>query len=190
MTTGALGVIVTPAQGNRIPPGAAVIADNGCFGSSYVGDERWWAWLTRLPAARVRFAVAPDVVGDARATLTRSSPWLPAIRALGLPAAFVAQDGLEHLTVPWESFDVLFIGGSTEWKLGPAARALVGVATARGVPVHMGRVNSWRRLRYAHAIGCSSADGTYLTFGPDVLLPRLLRFLGEVNTQGALFTGR
>lgn len=28
----------------------------------------------------------------------------------------------------------------------------------------MGRVNSERRLRYAHTIGCDSADGTYIKF--------------------------
>ena len=24
---------------------------------------------------------------------------------------------MEHLTVPWDDFDALFIGGSTSWKL-------------------------------------------------------------------------
>jgi hypothetical protein len=99
--------------------------------------------------------------------------------------AFVAQDGLESLTVPWDDFDVLFIGGTTEWKLGPQARALVADAKARGKWVHMGRVNSERRYRYAHAIGCDSVDGTYLTFGPDENLPKLLRW-ARVEDQLAL----
>lgn len=45
----------------------------------------------------------------------------------------------------------------------------------------MGRVNSLRRLRHAAAIGCDSADGTYLAFGPDRNLPRLLDWIGAVN---------
>ncbi|MET7951050.1 hypothetical protein [Micromonospora sp. NPDC005324] len=45
----------------------------------------------------------------------------------------------------------------------------------------MGRVNSLRRLRHATAIGCHSADGTYLAFGPDQNLPNLLSWLQTVN---------
>lgn len=185
MTRGELGTILTPAQGNRLPPAAVWAADNGCFGKGYPGDEAWLAWLGRHSphADRCLFATAPDVVGDAAATLARSLPHLPAIRALGYPAALVAQDGLEHLTVPWGAFDVLFIGGSTEWKLGPAARRLVGEAKARGKHVHMGRVNSRRRWGYAEYIGCDSVDGTFLAFGPDVNLPRLRGW----TVQGSLF---
>jgi hypothetical protein len=46
-----------------------------------------------------------------------------------------------------------------------------------GKGTHMGRVNSNRRLQYAATIGCDSADGTYLAFGPDQNLPRLLWWL-------------
>jgi hypothetical protein len=188
MTAGLIDCIVTPAQGNLIPDQATICADNGCFGKGYPGDQAWLAWLDTLPADRVTFAVAPDVVGDAAATLARSAPFLPLIRGKGLPAAFVAQDGLEHLLVPWDDFDALFIGGTTAWKLGPAARALVGEAKARGKWVHMGRVNSERRYTYAAWIGCDSADGTFLTFGPDVNLPRIQAWLRTLD-QLPLFGG-
>jgi len=181
MSAGVIDCIVTPAQGNRIPDGAYICADNGCFGKGYPGDEAWWAWLQTLPADRCRFAVAPDVVADAAATLERSTPWLSRIRGLGIPAAFVAQDGLENMAVPWDSFDVLFIGGSTEWKLGPHARALTGEAKRRGKWVHMGRVNSQLRMRYAMNIGCDSADGTFIAFGPDQNLPKVLGWLRHVD---------
>jgi hypothetical protein len=191
MQAGLLGCIETPLQGNRPVPGAVWCADNSCFGRSYPGDEAWFAWLQRHAhrASSCLFAVAPDVVGDAAATLTRSAPWLPKIRELGYPAAFVAQDGLEHLEVPWDSFDVLFIGGSTWWKLSLHARQLVAEAKARGKWVHMGRVNSYKRLAYADAIGCDSADGTYITFGPDLNLPKMLTNLRRVHTQPALMDG-
>jgi hypothetical protein len=177
MTAGLLDMIATPKQGNVIPPGATWCADNGCYGKGYPGDQAWIAWLasyTPEEISRCVFAVAPDVVGDAAATWERSEPWLPRIRALGYPAALVAQNGLEDLDVPWDAFDVLFIGGDDAWKLGPAARQLVAEAKARGKHVHMGRVNSARRFRYAAAIGCDSVDGTYLKFGPDVNLPDVL----------------
>lgn len=183
-------MIATPKQGNRLPDGVAWIADNGCFGKGYPGDDAWLAWLGAYTAeerSRCLFAVAPDVVGDAAATLARSMPWLPKIRALGYPAALVAQNGLEDLGVPWEAFDALFIGGDTAWKLGPHARHLVAEARLRGKWVHMGRVNSERRLRYADAIGCDSVDGTYLAFGPDLNLPNVLAWVRGVNDSGSLF---
>jgi hypothetical protein len=169
MTAGLLGAIMTPKQGNRLPDSVEWCADNGCYGKDYPGDEGWLTWLEGFAYAadRCAFAVAPDVVADAAATLEWSLPFLPQIRDLGYSAAFVAQDGQEHLPVPWGSFDVLFIGGSTEWKLGPAARELVAEAKRRGKPVHMGRVNSRRRYLYADLIGCDSADGTYIAHGPD-----------------------
>jgi hypothetical protein len=189
MQRGDLGFIDTPAQGNVRPDGVAWCADNGAFSDNF-DEDKWWAFLERN-AARADscvFAVAPDVVGDAAATLERSLPWLPKIRALGYPAAFVAQDGLEDLEVPWDEFDVLFIGGSTAWKLGGHARHLVRDAKAQGKWVHMGRVNSERRWRYADAIGVDSCDGTFLTFGPDVNLPRLMAWTRN-NGQPALFGG-
>jgi hypothetical protein len=180
-----IGYIDTPAQGNKRPLGVTWCADNGCFGKGYPGDEKWLAWLAAnaYAASDCIFATAPDVVGDSAATLERSKPWLQPIRDLGYPAALVAQDGLEDLEVPWDHFDVLFIGGSTEWKLGAAARALVKEARGRGKQVHMGRVNSLRRYRYAEAIGCDTVDGTFLTFGPEKNLSRLRGWIENLETQ-------
>lgn len=176
MGAGLIDCIETPKQGNRPVDGALWCADNGCFGKGYPGDAEWFAWLeaNAYRADSCVFAVAPDVVGDAAATLERSAPWLPRIRALGYPAALVAQDGLESRTVPWDAFDCLFIGGTTGWKLGRHARDLAGEARRRGKWVHMGRVNSERRFRYAQTIGCNSVDGTYLTYAPDINVHRVL----------------
>ena len=188
MTTGRLSAIMTPKQGNALPDGVEWCADNGCFGKGWPGEAAWIAWLesyTPEQRARCRFAVAPDAVGDAEATLKRSLPWLPRVHALGYPVAYVAQDGSETISPPWDALDVLFIGGSTEWKLGHHARALVREARRRDKRVHMGRVNSERRYRYALAIGCDSADGTYLTFGPETNLPNVLSWL-RVTDQSAL----
>lgn len=181
MTAGLLDCIVTPKQGQAIPDGAWFCADNGVFGKGYPGDDLWWAWVQTLPREHCRFVVAPDVVADAAATIIRSTPWLGRIRALGLPAAFVGQDGLQDLSVPWDDFDVFFIGGSTDWKIGPHARALAAEAKRRGKQVHMGRVNSLKRLDYAHLIGCDSTDGTFITFAPDANLPKMLRWLTAVH---------
>lgn len=189
MTAGLLAQIATPASGNVINPGTDWCADNAVFAGKYPGDDAYLAWLqARLPFVdRCLFAVAPDVVGDAAATLALSAPMLPRIRALGYKAALVAQNGLEDLEVPWETFDCLFIGGDTTWKLGPRARTLVAEAKRRGKWVHMGRVNSRGRIQYAVVIGCDSVDGTYLAFGPDENLPKVLAWLREIDTQPSLF---
>jgi hypothetical protein len=181
MIAGEIGMMATPAEGRSPEPYPVWAADNGCFGKGFPGEPAWTAWLEKLSphADRCLFATAPDVVGDAQATLDRSLPHLPAIRAMGYPAALVAQDGLEDLEVPWDAFDVLFIGGSTDWKLGPAARRLVAEAKARCKWVHMGRVNSRRRWSYAEYLGCDSVDGTFLAFGPDVNLPRLASWITQ-----------
>lgn len=183
IAAGALGQLCSPRERRSVVPGAWWAADNGCYGTGYPGHPAWLAWLRRHAALRSRclFATAPDVVGDARATLARSRPWLPMLRTLDYPPALVAQDGLEDLDVPWPSFDVLFVGGTTEWKLSAAAADLVAEAHAQGKRVHLGRVNSLRRLQHAAALGCHTVDGTYLAFGPDKNLQRLLRWLHQLD---------
>lgn len=221
-----LGCILTPRQHNLLPVGSLWCADNGCgpgkdgrLVDGYPGDEAYLGILQGWAAAEdadpcdpdtsgCLFAAAPDVVGDARATLKRSERMLDWIRYAGYPAAFVAQNGLEDLDVPWDSFDVLFIGGSkecqpcgyvcpvadrerdrcpyclrvlAEWKLGPAARWLVAEAKRRGKRVHMGRVNSRKRLLAAHDMGCDTADGTKLTRAPDRYLPVVLSWQRDAN---------
>lgn len=189
MRTGLLGQIVTPAAGNALLPGVEWCADNAVFADKYPGDDAYLAWLEQRTwgADRCGFAVAPDVVCDAAATLDRSADMLPRIRRLGLPAALALQNGAEHLPVPWADFDVAFLGGDTDWKIGPHARRLTADARAHGKRVHMGRVNSRRRLRIAAQMGCDSADGTYLAFGPDQNLPALLGWLSELDRQEALW---
>ena len=174
-----LGVLCRPGNAVHLNVSAyqAWGADNGCFSPSGkpFDPDRWWAWLSALPnPADALFAVAPDVVGDATATLERSLPWLGRIRELGFRPAFVAQDGIRDTVIPWGAFDVLFIGGSTEFKLSNTARRLTIKAHNRRKWVHMGRVNSKRRFDVALSWGVDSVDGTFLAFGPTVNLPRLL----------------
>jgi hypothetical protein len=144
-----LGCMTTPAQGNVIPPGCLYACDNGKFGKGWPGGQAWFAWLKatigRYGPSRCLWAVAPDVPMDAAAPLAHSLPRLEAIRSLGVPVVFAAQDGSEHGLIPWDSTDVLFLAGSTGWKPSTAAHRLALEAHERGLAVHMGRVNSRRR---------------------------------------------
>ena len=177
MQAGELGLLITPNDKRRSThrPSFTWAADNGCFSPKNWTVERWWSWFVseRENAKNCIFATAPDRVGNADETMAQATPWLRRIRALGFPAALVAQDGVEKHRIPWDDFDVLFLGGSTAWKLSDHAFQLSHEARRRSKGVHMGRVNSGKRWRIADSFGCTSADGTFLAFGPKKNLPRL-----------------
>jgi len=105
---------------------------------------------------------------------------------LGYKSALVAQDGLENLDVPWDTFDCLFIGGTTDWKLSEPAYALTTEAKRRGKWAHMGRVNSFRRIVAASISSYDSVDGTLLTYGPDINIIKLKSWLDKLNKQPSL----
>lgn len=166
-----VGLMVQPGNGylRRADRYPFIAADNGCFNARWKEDH-WLDWLPGVPTERCLFAVAPDVYPDARATLERSYEFLELIRSLGLPVALVAQDGAESLSLPWEEFDCLFIGGEKkkrskdEWKVSDAAAGLVRRARDKGKWVHMGRCNSLARMERARQMGCNSADGTFIKY--------------------------
>lgn len=176
------GFMRTPRMGNAAPPWVWA-GDTGCYSPSGVRAfdcASYLGWLDRQDRDRCLFVTAPDRVGDPVATLALSLPVLPELRALGYAAALVAQDGLEDLVVPWHAFDALFIGGTTEWKLGPGPVKLIRTARKLGRYVHMGRVNSLRRFAYARSLGCHSVDGTFLAFGPTRNLARVEDWIANV----------
>lgn len=173
MTAGLLGQLVTPNAGNRLTARTWAL-DNGCFSESWNAD-RWVATLDRYrDTPGCLFAAVPDKVGDAAETNRLWARWHGAARDRGYRCAYVGQNGCRSIPASAGAF---FIGGDDDWKLGPDARSLVAEAKARGLWVHMGRVNTLRRLRYAALIGCDSVDGTTLAWGPDRNLPQLLRWL-------------
>jgi hypothetical protein len=140
-------------------------ADNGCFSDKWDAD-RWLSWLHRpMPRAGCLFATVPDVVANHRETMRRWDTWSPVVHATGFPVAFVAQNGSEDGGIPWDEVDAVFIGGDTEWKMSLHAFRIAREAKERGKWVHVGRVNSLKRLR-EWAGYADSSDGTFLAFGP------------------------
>jgi hypothetical protein len=164
-----IGGLITPSCGNSvdwyIKRGMSWAMDNDCFNA--LDEPAYRAMLARnagLPGCL--WVTAPDVVADANATIARFVEWYPVLAAYNYPIAFVAQDGLTSEETPWDLIDCLFIGGSTNFKLGHAAWLLATEAKERGKLLHMGRVNSRQRIVYAKAIGADSIDGrTFSSFG-------------------------
>ena len=180
-----LGLLAQPGTMSYIHESTTVTAfDNGCFGAGEKFNvNRWYSAVERLDPTRTLFVVVPDVVADAEGTWKRSAPLIPVVREMGFNAAYVAQNGMTVDNAPWPDIDAIFIGGTDAWKLGPEARAIAEAAHEQGKWVHMGRVNSFRRLNYAHSIGCDSVDGTYLKYSLTENLPRLLGWLDKLSGQ-------
>lgn len=175
---------MTPAAGNRVEHalglGLPWAADNAAF--SGFDERKFMRMLDRIAGKPGCLWVAsPDEVGHAAATLDMFERWEPIIRFHSLPVALVLQDGQEHLPVPWDRLDAVFVGGSTEWKLGEHARRLVAEAKARGKQAHCGRVNSRTRIRYAAGIGCDSCDGSGWSRFPDKRIPLGLKWISEAE---------
>jgi hypothetical protein len=157
--TGPNGEDVHPRLGRLLQPrhtssveltahaGIPWACDNDCFQGL---DERRYVNMldrvTGLPGCL--FVTVPDVVADNDATLELFEQWAPELERRELPLALVAQDGLTHeqLRERAPRLACLFIGGSTEWKLGDEAAELARYASELGLFVHWGRVNTRRRF--------------------------------------------
>lgn len=159
------GILTTPSHTgipSGIVAGMAWAADNEAFTRGFDPD-RFFPWLdTMLPyRERCLFVTVPDVVGDAEATIASYWRWMP--HFTGWPLAFVAQDGQENLDFPGDEWQVLFVGGSTEWKLSDGAAQCIKRAQEKGKRVHIGRVNWWKRYAHFRAMEGSNewtCDGT------------------------------
>ena len=155
-----------------------IAIDNSAF-TEFKADR--YEALIRKINVDIAWITAPDIVGNAELTRILFDYWLSELE--GLPLAFVGQDGAEHLHLPWDRFECLFIGGTTEWKLSPSAAYLVREAKRRGKLVHMGRVNSDMRLKYAYDLGCDSVDGTGYQRFSKFYLKKALHFMHGLHNQ-------
>jgi len=136
---------------------------------------------------RCLFIVCPDVMTDAVATLDLYYKWADSVGRYG-PVAFVAQDGQQHLDFP-VAFDWLFVGGTTEWKMGQGAKQCIQRAKVLDKPVHVGRVNSIKRFRYFQRLEVDSADGTFPIYEPDTATRRLTQCVAQPLLYGCLPDG-
>lgn len=182
------GHLIHPSQWNDsemvLSSGKPYAADNGAFSGFDEGKFR--KMLGEIPPERCLWVSAPDVVGNAEKTLDLFRFWEPIIKKAGFPVAFVGQDGLRLEDVPWSSMECFFIGGSTEWKLSGDAWALAYEAKRQGISVHMGRVNSLRRMKLAHIMGCDTIDGSTFNLFSDTYVPKARLWLNELRRQQLL----
>ena len=182
-----IGALLTPYSQRNLPSTDWTwAADNGCFGKTW-SQNTWLKWLeAKQEYPKPLFATVPDVVGSHKETMTRWKQHSTEVKNLNYQTAFVLQDGATTSNIPIDEFDALFIGGTTEFKLSQQARTIVEYCQSHDKWIHMGRVNSKRRIKLAFEWRCNSVDGTYLAFSPDANTPRLIKMVNS-GTQPQLF---
>jgi len=170
----------------RTPPGPwpwmPYVLDNGAF-PAFANKRPWdvsaWrelvAWAANTGQSPL-WALVPDVVADAKATIQQWAVYSAELGERGWPLAFAAQDGMEPRDVPGGA-SVVFLGGSTEWKWAH----LTEWACAFPGRLHVGRVNGLRQLRLCADVGVQSCDGTGFS--------RTARQMGQLRTFLAEMNG-
>jgi len=182
---GRIGWLLSPAGWRNPPSWMPYAIDNGAFGA-WANKQPWdekgfreHLEKTKSASHKPTWIVVPDVVTDAEATIIRWHEWAHQIKELtpNVPLAFAVQDGMTKHHVP-NGADVIFVGGSTEWKWKNLYEW-----TDNFPRVHVGRVNSERMLWMAHDAGAESCDGTGWVRGGEERLADLWRYLDE-STNG------
>lgn len=181
-----LGHLFSP--GSQVGPHAFMpyALDNGAYGA-FTNQIEWesgpWTKLLRWALAsgqRPSWTLVPDAVGDRERTLRMWHRYASVARAVRAPLAFAAQDGMTFADVPRDA-EVVFLGGSTEWKWSN-----LFAWCAHFPRVHVGRVNGLRGLRLCAKAGAESCDGTGFSRATRQWR-ELETFLAEMN--GELVTG-
>jgi hypothetical protein len=157
---GRIGHIYGPAGWRGPFPEFPYALDNGAFPAFRHGRPfdvgAYNALVTRAVATPIppRWIAVPDVVLERDATIASWHRWAAHLRQFGWPLAFVVQNGMTASDVP-PSADLVFVGGSTEWKW-----ETVRYWCEHFPRVHVGRVNTERLLWQAHRAGAESCDGS------------------------------
>lgn len=178
-----VGCLLTPRSGNSLQSmdGFLWAADNSAF--SNFDEKKFIRMLEKIKGTNCIFVTCPDVVGDGVKTMNLFNKWEPIIKSYGLPVSLVAQNGMNIDNIPFEKISCLFIGGDDKFKLGKEVIDIVKKAKQKNIWVHMGRVNSHKRIRYAYEIGCDSVDGSgYSRFAEKKLLPAI-KFLEKLKEE-------
>jgi hypothetical protein len=161
-------LIAGPDQLDRsgIPPLAWAL-DNGAWGCRQRGvpfDSAAFLFALARWGLAADFIVLPDVVCGGLASLEMSLRWLPLVRMYGRPMLIPVQDGMRpsDLRAYVDADTGIFVGGSTDWK-ERSLRMWGQLRRETGCYLHVGRVNSARRIQLAIDAGAESCDGTSLS---------------------------
>jgi hypothetical protein len=154
--------------------------DNGCFKT--FERAAWMRLVEQAHTDRPIFVCLPDVVADAQRTAELFDVFAADLSEL--PRALVLQDGIEHVRIPWDSLAAVFVGGSDAFKISPIALRAARTAKMLGKWVHVGRVNTAKRV--ANWVGLAdSIDGSGIS-RYDHMLEDVLAAIRNEHPQHAM----
>lgn len=138
--------------------------DNGAWSAYSAGrpfDEKLFSTALRKLGRDADWTVIPDVVAGGPASLDLSLRWMRTVLDETPRALLAVQDGMIASDVRgWLGSRVgLFVGGSTAWK-ERTMQEWGNLGAELGCWVHVGRVNSVRRISMCSAARAHSFDGT------------------------------
>jgi hypothetical protein len=138
--------------------------DNGawsCFQQGKAFDDLAFLRAVEKMGEKADWIVLPDIVLGGLRSLDLSLAWLERLRGLPTPLLIAVQNDVHPDDVrSFLSPSVgIFIGGDTAWKEKTAVE-WGKVARKRNCYLHMGRVNSARRIAICAAAGADSYDGS------------------------------
>lgn len=172
--------LCTPLTQYARAKGVPYILDNGCF--KEFDEEVWFRLLDRADLDRPLLVCLPDIVGNAQRTDELFRMYHS--RTQELPRALVVQDGIERMDIPWTEIKGVFIGGSTQFKYSQAALDVAKTAKMLKKWVHVGRINTIKRMRFWKGIA-DSGDGSGMSRF-DHMLEDVLRELAAEASQSIL----
>jgi len=115
-------------------------------------------------ASDAEFIVVPDIVCGGLASLEFSREWMSRLKRFGRRLLVPVQDGMKvgDLSDMVSNSVGIFVGGSTEFKEGTAS--MWGrLCRSKGAYLHVGRVNTCRRIAICAEASADSFDGTSAT---------------------------
>lgn len=161
------GLMVSATGALRTEGFGTYALDNGAWTAHQKGqpfDAGAFRRAVDLLGAGAEFVVAPDIVCGGLESLRLSEAWLPLLAQSGRRRLVPVQNGM----IPADVRGLLgpqigiFVGGDTAWK--EATLPVWGdLARATGCYLHVGRVNSARRIRLCQLASADSFDGTSVT---------------------------
>lgn len=180
--------LLVSARGVLRNEGFPYALDNGAWTSYCKGqpfDDTAFVKALRLLGGGADWVVLPDIVAGGLPSLEMSLRWMRQVLDECGRALLAVQDGMvvkdvRHFIGPRVG---IFVGGSTEWKLSTMHQWGV-LGKECGAWVHVGRVNTARRIRACAAAGADSFDGTSCTRFAQTVKP-----LDAARRQADLFGG-
>lgn len=178
---------IGPLDGAAV--GFAYALDNGAWSAFTQGrpfDVPLFEKALRAHGGGADWTVLPDVVAGGLPSLELSLKWMRRVLDETPRALIAVQDGMgvEDVRGFLGSRVGIFVGGSTDWKLRtmPQWGAL---SREVGCWMHVGRVNTARRIHHCAAAGATSFDGTSASRFA-VTIPELDRALRQLSLLGRL----